>query len=111
MAGLVLGKPLGIWGGVAVLVRTTHLRLGNGVDLADLIGVAMLAGSGFTVSLLIADLSFGGTDAGSSAKLSVIVGSVISAVLGGVTLRLRARVRVRGAGARRRRAPLSGAPR
>ncbi|GAA1642311.1 Na+/H+ antiporter NhaA [Georgenia ruanii] len=106
MAGLVLGKPLGIWGGVAVLVRTTRLRLGNGVDLADLLGVAMLAGIGFTVSLLIADLSFGGTGLGSSAKLAVIVGSVLSAVLGGLTLRLRARVRVRGAGARR--APAGG---
>ncbi|WP_226925050.1 Na+/H+ antiporter NhaA [Georgenia thermotolerans] len=101
MAGLVFGKTLGIWGGVAVLVKTTRLRLGNGVDLADLLGVAMLAGIGFTVSLLIADLSFGGTDAGSSAKLAVIVGSVIAALLGGITLRLRARVRVRGAGARR----------
>lgn len=43
MAGLVLGKTLGIWGGVAILVKTTPLRLGNGVDLPDLLGAAMLA--------------------------------------------------------------------
>jgi Na+:H+ antiporter, NhaA family len=100
VAGLVLGKVLGIWGGVAFLVRTTRLRLGHGIDLSDLLGVAMLAGIGFTVSLLIADLSFGATAEGDHAKFAVIVGSVISAVLGGFTLRARARVRVRGRGAR-----------
>ncbi|MFD1505330.1 Na+/H+ antiporter NhaA [Georgenia yuyongxinii] len=99
-AGLVLGKSLGIWGGVAILVKTTRLRLGNGVDLADLLGVAMLAGIGFTVSLLIADLSFGGSASGDAAKLAVIAGSVISAVAGGATLRIRAKVRVRGRAAR-----------
>ncbi|MFH5823558.1 Na+/H+ antiporter NhaA [Georgenia sp. AZ-5] len=102
MAGLVLGKPLGIWGGVAILVKTTRLRLGNGVDLADLLGVAMLAGIGFTVSLLIADLSFGASAEGDAAKFAVIIGSVLSALLGGVTLRLRARVRLRGDEAHRR---------
>ncbi|PFG38810.1 sodium/proton antiporter (NhaA family) [Georgenia soli] len=100
VAGLVLGKVLGIWGGVALLVRTTRLRLGHGVDLSDLLGVAMLAGIGFTVSLLIAELSFGATAEGDHAKFAVIVGSVISAALGGITLRARARVRVRGRGAR-----------
>ncbi|MPV38344.1 Na+/H+ antiporter NhaA [Georgenia subflava] len=102
IAGLVLGKSLGIWGGVAILVRTTRLRLGHGVDLADLLGVAMLAGIGFTVSLLIADLSFGASTEGDHAKFAVILGSVISAVLGAITLRLRARVRVRGRGGRGR---------
>lgn len=100
--GLVLGKVLGIWGGVAVLVKTTRLELGNGVDLPDLVGVAMLAGIGFTVSLLIADLSFGAGDDGDAAKFAVILGSVISATLGGWVLRRRVRVRVRGRGARRR---------
>jgi len=100
VAGLVLGKTLAIWGGVAILTKVTRLRLGHGVDLSDLLGVAMLAGIGFTVSLLIADLSFGTTAAGDHAKFAVILGSVISAVLGGITLRARARVRVRGRGAR-----------
>jgi len=100
MGGLVLGKTLGIWGGVAILVKATPLRLGNGVDLPDLLGAAMLAGIGFTVSLLIADLSFGSTpEEGGAAKLAVITGSVIAATLGGVTLRLRAAVRARGRGA------------
>lgn len=100
IAGLVVGKVLGIWGGVAILTKVTPLRLGHGVDLADLLGVAMLAGIGFTVSLLIAELSFGATPAGDHAKFAVLLGSLISAVLGGLTLRARARVRVRGRGAR-----------
>ncbi|GAA4288716.1 Na+/H+ antiporter NhaA [Georgenia daeguensis] len=100
VAGLVVGKTLGIWGGVAILTKVTRLRLGHGVDLADLLGVAMLAGIGFTVSLLIAELSFGPTPAGDHAKFAVLLGSLVSAVLGGVTLRARARVRVRGRGAR-----------
>lgn len=97
MAGLVLGKPLGIWGGVALLTRFTRLRLGAGVTLADLLGVSMLAGIGFTVSLLIANLSFAEPDVGGYASLAVIVGSVCSAVLGGFVLRLRARARLHAA--------------
>ena len=96
MAGLVLGKPLGIWGGVALIVRTTRLKLGNGMDLPDLAGVSMLAGIGFTVSLLIAELSFGATTEGDHAKFAVILASVVSAVAGALALQLRARVRIRG---------------
>ncbi|UNX55606.1 Na+/H+ antiporter NhaA [Georgenia sp. TF02-10] len=88
---LPLGKLLGIWGGVAVLLAVTRLRLGEGVRLADLVPVGLLAGIGFTVSLLIATLSF---DAGSPevdhARVGVILGSLISAVLGAVALRIRA---------------------
>ncbi|GAA4422023.1 Na+/H+ antiporter NhaA [Georgenia halophila] len=99
VAGLVLGKVLGIWGGVAILVRTTRLRLGHGVDLPDLLGVAMLAGIGFTVSLLIAELSFASEESG-NARFAVIFASVISAALAAFTLRARAKVRVRGRGSR-----------
>ncbi|MDD9204990.1 Na+/H+ antiporter NhaA, partial [Georgenia sp. 10Sc9-8] len=62
--GLPIGKLLGIWGGTALIVKTTRLHLGGGVDLPDLVGVALLAGIGFTVSLLIAQLSFGDVPVG-----------------------------------------------
>jgi NhaA family Na+:H+ antiporter len=101
VAGLVLGKVLGIWGSVAVLTRVTPLRLGNGVDLADLVGVALLAGIGFTVSLLISQLAFGDDVHADHASVAVLLGSVISAALGAAALRLRARTRVRGRGAQR----------
>lgn len=99
--GLPLGKLLGIWGGTALIVKTTRLRLGGGIDLPDLLGVALLAGIGFTVSLLIAQLSFGDVPVGDYASVAVIVGSVISAALGGAALRLRAHTRVRGRAASR----------
>jgi Na+:H+ antiporter, NhaA family len=98
--GLPLGKVLGIWGGVALLTRLTRLRLGSGIDLADIFPTAMVAGIGFTVSLLIASLSFDASDPASAhARVAVLLGSLISAVLGAVLLRVRAAVRVRGRGA------------
>ena len=94
---LVLGKPIGIWGGTWLLTRVTPLRLPGGVDMPDLLGVSMLAGIGFTVSLLIANLSFLPEDPVSNyARLSVIIGSVVSALLAAVVLRLRVRTLVRG---------------
>ncbi|MDO5494170.1 MAG: Na+/H+ antiporter NhaA [bacterium] len=95
--GLVVGKVLGIWGGVALMTRFTPLRLTGGVDLVDILATSFLAGIGFTVSLLIATLSFGGTDWDGTAKLAVVAGSVISALLAAVALRLRVATRVRGA--------------
>ena len=95
--GLPLGKVLGIWGGVALLTKLTRLRLGSGIDLADIFPTAMVAGIGFTVSLLIASLSFAPSDPASAhARVAVLLGSLIAAVLGAVLLRVRAAVRVRG---------------
>ena len=100
MAGLVLGKVIGIFGGVALLTRFTPLTLGNGVDLPDVLGVSLLAGIGFTVSMLIAQLSFGDGEQADSAKLAIVVASLIAAILGGVALQVRVHTRVRGHGAR-----------
>lgn len=58
----------------------------------DLVGVALLAGIGFTVSLLIGELSFGlGTVLGNEAKLGILVGSVLAALLAAVILLARNR--------------------
>lgn len=99
IAGLVAGKVIGIWGSVLLLTRFTPLELGNGIDPPDVLGVSLLAGIGFTVSMLIAQLSFGDDPIADSAKLAIVVASLIAAILGGITLRLRVRVRVRGRGA------------
>ena len=79
-------------------------RLAGGVDLIDILCASFLAGVGFTVSLLIAELSFPGEEIGASARLAVVAASTISAVLAAVALRLRLRTAVRGAGAVRRAA-------
>ncbi|MPV38341.1 Na+/H+ antiporter NhaA [Georgenia subflava] len=97
--GLPFGKLLGIWGGVALLVTFTKLRLGSGITLADIFPVAIVAGIGFTVSLLIASLSFDAADPHSPhARVAVLLGSLIAAVLGAIALRVRARMRVRALG-------------
>jgi NhaA family Na+:H+ antiporter len=98
--GLPLGKFLGIFGGVALLLTVTRLRLDGGISLADIAPVSLVAGIGFTVSLLIASLSFPLDDPHSGhARVAVILGSLVAAVLGAVALRLRARTRLRAAGA------------
>lgn len=92
---LPFGKLIGIWGGTAVLVKITRLRLSGGVNLVDLVGVSLLGGIGFTVSLLIAGLSFGDSPETDHAKIGVIVGSLLAAVLGAWALHRRTSTKVR----------------
>lgn len=89
---LPLGKFLGIWGGTALLTKIFRLRLGKGLHLPDVGAVSVITGVGFTVSLLIAQLSFAPDHpAAGYARVAVIIGSVISAILGGIALRMRAK--------------------
>jgi NhaA family Na+:H+ antiporter len=88
VAGLVVGKLLGILGTTWLVTRITPLRLAQGIGVRDLLPVAFLAGIGFTVSLLIAELSFGeGSEHTLGAKAAILMGSVVAAILGAVTLR------------------------
>jgi len=91
--GLVLGKPLGVFGGAMLVTRFTHAELNDDLSWRDIVGVAILAGVGFTVSLLVADLSFGGGEA-DAAKTAVLVGSLFSALLGALVLGHRDRYRL-----------------
>jgi NhaA family Na+:H+ antiporter len=86
VAGLVLGKPLGVLGGTYLVTRFTHAELSDELTWSQLVGVAMLAGIGFTVSLLVAELTFTGADR-TAAKTAVLGASLLSAALGAVTLR------------------------
>lgn len=98
VAGLVVGKTIGVLGGCEVALRSRVARLPAGLGRRDLIAVSVLTGCGFTVSLLIAELAFEGGDAG-YVKIAVLVGSLISALLAAALLRRRSRAR---AAARRR---------
>ena len=90
IAGLVLGKPLGIWGTTFLLARFTHATLDEELAWRDVLGVALLAGIGFTVSLLIGELAFGyGTPDGADVKIAVLAGSVVAGLLAAVVLRSR----------------------
>jgi NhaA family Na+:H+ antiporter len=87
IAGLVIGKPLGVFATAFLLAKFTHARLDDDLAWRDVLGVAFLAGIGFTVSLLIGELAFGhGTSAGSDVKIGVLVGSVVAALAAAVVL-------------------------
>jgi Na+:H+ antiporter, NhaA family len=86
VAGLVLGKTVGILGSSYLLARFTRAQLDDELSWADVFGVALLAGIGFTISLLIGDLAFAGSDRSASVKLAVVAGSLIAAVLASVVL-------------------------
>ena len=87
IAGLVFGKPLGVLGTSFLLAKFTRANLDDDLAWRDLFGVSLLAGIGFTVSLLIGELAFGyGTPAGDDVKIGVLVGSVVAGLLASAVL-------------------------
>jgi len=92
IAGLVLGKMIGITGATWLVQRFTHARLDAELGWPDVIGLSLLGGIGFTVSLLIGELAFGAdTPQDDHVKVGVLVGTLLAAVLATVVLRLRNR--------------------
>jgi NhaA family Na+:H+ antiporter len=90
---LVLGKLLGVFGGTWVFARFTRAELDDDLAWWDVVGLSLLAGIGFTVSLLVGELAFGaGSPRDEHVKLAVLVGSLASALLATVVLRTRNRV-------------------
>nr|WP_203601651.1 Na+/H+ antiporter NhaA [Streptomyces sp. SID9727] len=90
--GLVAGKTIGVFGGTWLTTRLTRAELNKDLAWADVFAIATLAGIGFTVSLLIGELAFAGDDDMiNQIKASVLLGSLIAAVLSGVLLKLRVR--------------------
>lgn len=92
IAGLVLGKVVGIFGVSYLMARFTRAHLDDELSWVDVLGVSLLGGIGFTVSLLIGDLAFGaGTVAADHVKVAVLCGSLLSAALASVVLTVRNR--------------------
>jgi Na+:H+ antiporter, NhaA family len=92
VCGLVVGKVIGITGATWLLSRFTQAELDDDLSWSDVVGMALLGGIGFTVSLLIGELAFGpGTVQDDHVKVAVLCGSLLSAVLATVVLRLRNR--------------------
>ncbi|GAA4197929.1 Na+/H+ antiporter NhaA [Microbispora amethystogenes] len=93
VAGLVAGKPLGITAATWLVARFTRADIDDGLAWVDIVGVAILSGIGFTVSLLIGELAFGaGPTWDGQVKVAVLTGSLAAALLATVILRLRDRV-------------------
>ena len=89
MLGLFLGKQIGIFGAVALTVRTGLAPKPEGAGWVQLYGAAILCGIGFTMSLFIGALAFPGDQLRvDEAKLGTLAGSLLSAVVGYALLRL-----------------------
>jgi NhaA family Na+:H+ antiporter len=92
MAGLVFGKAIGVFGGTFLAARFTRADLDENLSWIDVFGVALLAGIGFTVSLLIGGLAFGsGSPQDEHVKVAVLVASATAAGLASILLKLRDR--------------------
>lgn len=87
--GLVLGKPVGIVGAALLAHVTGIARFGEGMNLKVMIGLGLLCGIGFTMSLFIASLAFKGhPELAESSVLGVLCASVIAAIAGYLWLRV-----------------------
>ncbi|GAA1553939.1 hypothetical protein GCM10009678_41120 [Actinomadura kijaniata] len=97
--GLVVGKFVGVLGGTWVAVRLGLATLGEDVHWRELAGVAMLAGVGFTVSLLIGGLAYDDPAQSERVTTAVLVASVVASAAATAVFRRRVRVRRREAAA------------
>ncbi|MFI6133775.1 Na+/H+ antiporter NhaA [Micromonospora sp. NPDC051141] len=93
VVGLIVGKPIGIMAATWLASRVTRADPEDGLNWYDVLGLALLAGIGFTVSLLIGELAYGlGSERDDHVKVAVLTGSLLSALLATVVLRARTRV-------------------
>ncbi|WP_327393191.1 Na+/H+ antiporter NhaA [Streptomyces sp. NBC_01186] len=77
--GLVIGKTLGIFAGTYLAARFTRAKLNPDLAWADVFALAVLAGIGFTVALLIGELAFPDPAASEHVKAAVLIGSLLAA--------------------------------
>jgi len=87
VVALVVGKPIGVLLATWLVVKTTRARLDPDLAWIDVTGVSVLAGVGFTVSLLISELAFGqGSVHDDHGKVAILVGSLLAALLASTIL-------------------------
>lgn len=82
IAGLAVGKPLGIFGTIYGLLRLHVADMPKGVRLRHFLGAGILGGIGFTMSLFIASLAFASEQDLMTAKTAIVIASVLSGVAG-----------------------------
>ncbi|MFG2755721.1 Na+/H+ antiporter NhaA [Streptomyces wuyuanensis] len=87
--GLVVGKTVGIFAGTYLAARYTRARLNPDLEWADVFSLAVLAGIGFTVALLIGELAFPDPSGAEQIKAAVLVGSLFAAGLAAVLIKRR----------------------
>jgi NhaA family Na+:H+ antiporter len=94
--GLLIGKPMGIVTFSWVLVKLKWGKLPNGVDWLQMIGIGILAGIGFTMSIFITTLAFGEDKIQNLAKIAILFASLFSGIVGFIILsRFKAKVKAK----------------
>ncbi len=89
--GLVVGKPIGVTLTAWLVARFTRASLSKDISWLDVGAIGVLAGVGFTVALLIAELAYEGSELLASAKMAVLMGSVVAGLLAAIVLASRGR--------------------
>jgi len=94
--GLLIGKPMGIVTFSWILVKLKWGKLPNGVDWVQMIGIGILAGIGFTMSIFITTLAFGEDKIQNLAKIAILFASLFSGIVGFIILsRFKAKVKAK----------------
>lgn len=86
--GLVIGKTIGVFCSAWLAAKMGIARMPASLTNVHLLGISICAGVGFTVALFVADLAFTDGQHLESAKLGIIIGSLVAGVLGYLTLRI-----------------------
>jgi NhaA family Na+:H+ antiporter len=88
----LVGKTVGVFVGAYLVARLTAARLHPGLDWADVFGLAVLTGIGFSVPLLVSDVAFGaGSAQDERVTAGILAAALVAACVGAVVLRLRHR--------------------
>ncbi|MEJ8661878.1 MULTISPECIES: Na+/H+ antiporter NhaA [Streptomyces] len=87
--GLVVGKTVGIFAGTYLAARFTRARLNPDLEWADVFSLAVLAGIGFTVALLVGELAFTDPADAERIKAAVLVGSLMASGLAALLIKRR----------------------
>ena len=95
IAGLVLGKCLGIFGVTAIFAKLNLVKLPSGIKIKHLLPLSLIAGVGFTMSIFIGDLAFVDQTHMTYVKIGILAGSLIAAILGFILLKILCPAKVR----------------
>ena len=91
--GLILGKQLGIFSAVYILVQSKAIKMPSNTTWPEIYGTAILCGIGFTMSLFVATLAFPPGITQEMAKVGIFIGSIVAGLLGAVVLTLAYQIR------------------
>ncbi|MEM7571058.1 MAG: Na+/H+ antiporter NhaA [Pseudomonadota bacterium] len=85
--GLLLGKPIGVYGFSFIAIRAGFAQLPEGATMRGILGVGLLTGVGFTMSLFIGSLAFEGPEMANKVRLGILLGSLGAGIAGYGVLR------------------------